>query len=192
MMIRQHIDEAVRRFGDETAKRTESKRHIRTTNNRVGITSIGKYGPGTIAEGCFGLALRALAIRFIYRLSMHRMVGNRPEFVVYESGRPSDLDVKTRTKHWHDTFMEPLDKFRDPRSVSADYYVGSRPSRCGQFIEFWGYLTHDDMERLAAPERLTTWGELKALTISCPLHNLRPIEELLERLDRGERVIVTQ
>jgi len=85
--------------------------------------------------------------------------------------RDYHIDIKTRSKPWHDTLMVPEWQFK---KKLHDFYVGCRLMRENQYvIQIWGYATREELEDINPSDE---WGY--DLTRAIPFERLHPIIEL--------------
>ncbi|MEM3696298.1 MAG: hypothetical protein QXQ94_02170 [Candidatus Bathyarchaeia archaeon] len=81
------------------------------------------------------------------------------------------IDIKTRSKHWHDWLMVPEFQFKNKLH---DFYVGCRLMRENPYIiQIWGYATRKELEEVEPSDK---WGY--DLTRAIPFKNLHPVIEL--------------
>jgi len=81
-----------------------------------------------------------------------------------------NIDVKNRSKPWHDTLMVP--EWQVPRH--HDFYVGCRlMSENPYIIQIWGYASRDELENVEPSDE---WGH--GPTRGILFKNIHPIIEL--------------
>jgi hypothetical protein len=84
--------------------------------------------------------------------------------------RGYSIDVKGRTKHWHDMLMVPEKQFRKKR---YDFYIGCNQWR-QDVIRFWGYATKAELKAV----ELQDFGY--GATRAKPYMELHPIKDMLK------------
>lgn len=85
------------------------------------------------------------------------------------------MDVKTRSKKWHDTLMIPEKQWRKHKN-KFDFYVGCNEIK-EDWVRIWGYATKTEVAKIEPTDNVKG-HPLPVSTRLIPFVNLNPIEKL--------------
>lgn len=145
-------------------------------NNYTGLSADRRFYFGVLGELATVKALKDAGIRLKYAPDWGAGADDG-DIVVYSDERPCKVDVKTATKDFHENLWIPAKQYM---RYTYDGYIGVRI--CGDVAEVHGYCAKKDFSESMHPGA-------KVVTYGIALDELRPMDRLYTKLDKGEAVI---
>lgn len=150
--------------------------HFKNDNNYTGLSEPDRFYFGILGELAFVYVLKQNGIMAKYTPAWDGKADSG-DVIVYCDGDPLKVDVKTCSKKFHENLWIPVKQYQ---RYSYNGYIGVRLN--GDVAEIHGYCSKDKFAK-------TEHSGAKVANYGIALTELRPLDRLFPKLDKGETII---